>query len=120
MKKRINDLAKQEVSVISAVIFEFYIYGREIEDQKQLSERVNIILADNEIQKDTDLWKKAWRMYYDWIHFINWRRKKTTLKDKDKEINKKIAEMVDQYKDDAIKKSINDVTSDDVADDLPF
>tara|TARA_Y100001970_G_C14097301_1_gene783450 strand:+ start:291 stop:620 length:330 start_codon:yes stop_codon:yes gene_type:complete len=109
MKDRISEETSKEINVISTIIFEFYIYGRDVKEQKELSDRISNILADNKIQKDTDLWKKAWRMYYDWIHFINWRRKKTSLKERDKEINEKISEMVEHY---------NDDTSE--FDDLPF
>ena len=109
MKDRISEETSKEINVISTIIFEFYIYGRDVKEQKELSDRISNILVDNKIQKDTDLWKKAWRMYYDWIHFINWRRKKTSLKERDKEINEKISEMVEHY---------NDDTSE--FDDLPF
>lgn len=110
MKDRISEETSKEINVISTIIFEFYIYGRDVKEQKELSDRISNILADNKIQKDTDLWKKAWRMYYDWIHFINWRRKKTSLKERDKWINDKIAQMVDSYTFD----------DDSEFDDLPF
>ena len=111
--KRIEEKAKIEIKVISQIIFELYFYENEVGDNSKLSNSISKILKEFDVNKDTDLWKKSWRMYYDWVHFTNWRNIKN---EKLKLINKEKTNIVDN-------EDMPDYESwqfEEESDDLPF
>ena len=81
MDNRIKDKAETEVEVINKIIFELFFFENDVGENSELSNSISKILENKNVNKDSDLWKKSWRMYYDWVHFTNWRRKKNESKE---------------------------------------
>jgi hypothetical protein len=76
MIQKIKEQNDIERNIMISTIYECYMYDKNRSNIEILNQNIIWILQEYNVNKGSDLWKKTWKLYYDWIHFTNWRRKK--------------------------------------------
>tara|TARA_R110002153_G_scaffold38297_9_gene111330 strand:+ start:3099 stop:3473 length:375 start_codon:yes stop_codon:yes gene_type:complete len=124
MRKKIKEQNDIERNIVISTIYECYMYDKNRGNIEILNQNVIWILQEYNVNKGSDLWKKTWKLYYDWIHFTNWRRKKNSRPPRKSKIESNIEQRLQ------IEEDLNDEFDgtlmeypdgiDDSFDDLPF